>query len=282
MLNCPHSSILQEAKKMTIIQRPSCRLIQYSENDAATNMATDEAILEAHLKSIVPPTLRIYKFTPPAVSFGYAQNIDEVLCQKIQSKGFNIVRRPTGGRAVLHFGDLTYAFICSAKGAPLSQYALVDDSVALAYKEISQALIVFLESLGMSVEFGSNKANYKDKNDCFLATTIGDLQHKGHKIVGSAQLRRRHAVLQHGSIILDQPLTLMHDLLENENKETRHANLFEITRMEHSIATLEREIVKGFQQTFNCRFLPKDLTSYEQGLIKKLKNKYTQMARAEA
>ncbi len=262
-------------------QKQSYRLLSYSENDAATNMAIDEAILEAHLKSLVPPTLRLYQFSPPAISFGYAQKIDDKLRQKIQAHGLDIVRRPTGGRAVLHLGDLTYAFICSAKGATLSQYALVSESIALAYKQICQALIIFFESFGIEVTLGTSKAIYQDKHDCFSATTIGDLQYKGNKIVGSAQLRRKHGVLQHGSIILNQSQTLMHELLGNENNDTHHANLFDITKYECSITNLEKEIIKGFQQTFNCRFLPKELTTYEQGLANKLISKYKQFVELE-
>ena len=240
-------------------------------------MAIDEAILEAHLNSLVPPTLRLYQFSPSAVSFGYAQIIDDNLQSKIRAAGFDIVRRPTGGRAVLHFGDLTYAFICSSKGSPIAEYNLVSESIATAYKEICQALILFLDSFGVSVTFGHRDNNYRDKHDCFLATTIGDLQYKDNKIIGSAQLRRRHGVLQHGSIILNQPQTLMHELLNDSAfpaKTDHHANLYEITKYEHSIPSLEKEIINSFQQTFNCRFLPKELTLYEQRLAKKLQNKY--------
>jgi len=239
-------------------------------------MAIDEAILEAHLNSLVPPTLRLYQFSPPAVSLGYAQKIDENLRTKILASGLDIVRRPTGGRAVLHLGDLTYAFVCSSKGAPIDDYILVSESIAKAYKQICQALILFLDSLGILVTFGQSRNNYKEKNDCFSATTIGDLQYKDTKLIGSAQLRRKHAVLQHGSIILNQPQTSMDELFNNTPSQNikRHANLYEITKYEHSIPSLEKEIIKAFQQTFNCRFLPQELTSYEQKLVNKLKNKY--------
>jgi lipoate-protein ligase A len=261
---------------LTIPKRPSFRLITCASSDAATNMAIDEAILEAHLNSLVPPTLRLYQFSPPAVSLGYAQVIEDNIHNKILATGFDIVRRPTGGRAVLHYGDITYAFICSNKGAQISEYVLVNESIATAYKQICQALIIFLESLGVKVTFGSSRNNYQDKNDCFLATTIGDLQHKGHKLIGSAQLRRKHAVLQHGSIILNQPQTLMHELISDgtPNANSHHANLFEIIKFEPSLMSLQKAITKGFQEAFNCRFLPKELTIYEQALVNKLQSKY--------
>jgi len=239
-------------------------------------MATDEAILEAHLNSLVPPTLRLYQFSPPAVSLGYAQIIEDNIRSRILAAGFDVVRRPTGGRAVLHFGDLTYAFICSSKGAQISEYILVSESIATAYKQICQALIIFLESYGVEITVGNTRNNYKDKNDCFLATTIADLQYRGNKLIGSAQLRRKHAVLQHGSIILNQPQTLMHELINDDifDANNHHANLYEITKFEPSITSLEKEIIKGFQKTFNCRFIPEELTTYERGLVNRLKHKY--------
>jgi lipoate-protein ligase A len=268
---------LNSELKMAILKKPSYRLIIYSSSDAATNMATDEAILEAHLNSLVPPTLRLYQFSPPAVSFGYAQSLDQILQNRIKSAGFDTVRRPTGGRAVLHFGDLTYAFICSGKGSPIAEYGIVSDSVATAYKQICQGLILFLDSLGITVTFGQGKNNYRDKHDCFLATSEGDLQYQGQKLIGSAQLRRKHGVLQHGSIILNQPQTLMHELINDGSTDPNHkhhANLYEIAKNDYSIKSLEKDIVRSFEQAFACRFIPKELTPYEQNLVNKLKKKY--------
>jgi lipoate-protein ligase A len=266
---------------MPTLKKPNFRLVKYAIIDAATNMAMDEAILEAHLNSLVPPTLRLYQFSPPAVSLGYAQNIDDNIKNKILSAGIDVVRRPTGGRAVLHLGDLTYAFICSSKGASVEEYILVDESIATAYQQICQALILFLDTFGINVTFGYSQNSYKEKNDCFSATTIGDLQYKDNKLIGSAQLRRKHAVLQHGSIILKQPQTSMHELFDENIPDNfkRHANFYEITKYEHSITELEKELVKAFQKTFNCRFLPQELTTYEQKLANKLKSKYQSLVR---
>ncbi len=245
-------------------------------------MAIDEAILEAHLNAEVPPTLRLYQFSPPVVSFGYAQKVEGDLVRRIKAKGFDVVRRPTGGRAVLHFKDLTYAFICSSKGATVEDYILVETSVISAYKQICQALILAFKALGIETILGSSKSNYRDKNDCFLATTLGDLQHQGNKLVGSAQLRRRYGVLQHGSIILNQPQFLMEELLGDSsgtNGESaksgksniqHHANLFDISMQKCSIADIEQKIVNSFEQTFNCQFIEATLTTNEQKLVEKL------------
>ena len=241
-------------------------------------MAVDEAILEAHLAGLIPPTLRLYQFSPPAVSFGYAQKTDEALIKSIQAKGFDVVRRPTGGRAVLHYGDLTYAFICSTRGAPVAEHILVSESIVNAYKQICQALILSLGFLGLEVTLGNSKSNYRNKDDCFLATTIGDLQFQGNKIIGSAQLRRRHGVLQHGSIILNQPQSLMQELIGNSKPLKHHANLFEEASKNYSITALEQTLIKGFEQTFNCQFLPTELTAQEQTLADSLMPKYQHLS----
>ncbi len=244
-------------------------------------MAIDESILTAHLAGSVPPTLRLYQFAPPAVSLGYAQSIDAALANKIKGQGFDLVRRPTGGRAVLHMGDLTYSFICSSKGAPVEKFVLVGESIAVAYKQICQALILALRSLGVEATIGPQKGKYKDKHDCFLSTTGADLQYQSHKLIGSAQLRRRHAVLQHGSLILEQPQSLMLELFNDKNghsnnphDHTHHANLNEITNQGYSTQTIIEAIIKGFELVFENQFVEDELTGLEQDLSKKLKHKY--------
>ena len=247
-------------------------------------MAIDEAILEAHLAGEVPPTLRIYQFSPPAVSFGYAQKVHDDLIARIKKQNFAVVRRPTGGRAVLHMGDITYAFICSSKGALLPEYALVGESIAAAYEQICQALISALSSLGVKVTLGQKNSRYQDKHDCFQAITAADLQYEGKKIAGSAQLRRRHAVLQHGSIILNQPQSLLPQLLNdngqnndydfNHNGHSRHANLYEIFDLQPSLVDLEKALQYGFELAFKNQFLPAPLTGLEEDIASTLITKY--------
>jgi lipoate-protein ligase A len=253
------------------------RLINYASDNAAMNMAIDEAILQAHLDGHVPPTLRVYQFAPPAVSLGYAQKVNKEVVDKIKKKNLDVVRRPTGGRAVLHMGDITYAFICSSKGVPLSQYALVGESIVAAYKQICQALILALKHLGIEVELGQRNGRYQDKHDCFAATTNADLQYQGKKIAGSAQLRRHHAVLQHGSIILNQPQLVLSELLDAKedfaiNGFAHHANISEICDCEPS--SLEKPLQIGFESVFRNKFLAAPLTEQEQELAKTLHSKY--------
>ncbi|MBS1953800.1 MAG: lipoate--protein ligase family protein [Cyanobacteria bacterium SZAS-4] len=254
------------------------RLITYGEFDPAFNMAADEAILEAHLAGEVPPTLRLYGWNPAAISIGYSQKISEAEIQSITDHGLDVVRRTTGGRAVLHAGDLTYSFVGSSIGDDShEQQHFLSTSVAAAYKEICQGLILAFEEFGITLELGSSKSDYRTNYDCFRATTNADLQYAGKKMIGSAQLRRKNAVLQHGSILLDQDQNKMTEVYggtKSEATEDRHANLFEILKKTVSMSELEAALKAGFGKAFAVEFDYSPLTQLEQNRIEALTPKY--------
>lgn len=297
------------------------RLIPYEEFIPAFNMACDEAILEAHLRGEVPPTLRLYGWTPAAVSIGYAQKISANEVNSILEHGLAVVRRATGGRAVLHEGDLTYSFVGSSKPEdfssnnpdvnsntsdfnsdtpefsnsqsevanlvkPLQKVALAEDvrgqflssSVAGAYTEICQGLTNGFAQLELELQLGSSTANYRANYDCFRATTNADLQHKGKKLIGSAQLRRKNAVLQHGSILLNQGQnrigSIFGDSKSQEINEERHANLFEILGRNVPIQELQEALRVGFGQAFSVNLEAGTLTNNERKQIEQLIPKY--------
>ncbi len=278
------------------------RLIPYGEYDAVTNMAVDEALLDLHLAGNTPPTLRFYGWTPPAVSFGYGQRVSAATIERIKKAGYDVVRRPTGGRAVLHEGELTYCFIASSRvdpgdlldsngqnsgqasdetmaGSPAESpfEPILDKSVARAYRQICDALARGLAALGAEASLGKGEGgSYKNYDDCFQATTQADLQYQGKKIVGSAQLRRRHGVLQHGSIMLNQPQDQMAELLglesnqAEENGQQRHFNLRDILADEVDRTAIEEAIGMGFTRAFDCRFAVYDIKDEEWDAVKAL------------
>ncbi len=240
------------------------RLIDFESFDAATNMAVDEAILEAHLEGAVAPTLRFYGWAPPAVSIGYGQKLPEKVRQRILARGFDVVRRPTGGRAVLHLDELTYSFVGSNAGSG----KMLGSSVIESYRKICDALIAGFKHLSVDVEIGQGQAASRQQHDCFTATTTADLHYQGKKIVGSAQLRRHDALLQHGSILLCQEQNLMSELLSSKGVITdpdnqRHANLFEITGIVVSATELIPAFKKGFEETFSIELVPGELLDIE-------------------
>lgn len=263
------------------------RLLPFSIHDGATNMAIDEAILEAHLKGLVPPTLRLYGFQPAAITIGYNQKLPEYVERRAAEKGITIARRPTGGRAVLHLNDLTYSFVGTSTHAGDSQVfddAFLQTSILGAYKQICQGLELALKYLGLQVESGELSVPYKHLHDCFLATTGSDLHYKGKKLIGSAQLRRKWAVLQHGSLLLNQPQSIMPELLAEEDSAAdeieRHANLFDILGKELDNRTLQDAFQKGFESAFSASFseqgfMPEEIFSIGQLREKQLNFTYS-------
>jgi len=266
------------------------RLIRYENFDGATNMAIDEAILESHIKGDTPPTLRFYGFQPEAISLGYAQKLDDALLQRLSQSKYSLVRRPTGGRAVLHSGDLTYSFVGSsadtdtADGINLRREGFLDRSVSKAYKQICAGLIEGLKILGLNSDLGASHVNYRDVHDCFLAATGADLQVDGLKLVGSAQLRRRQGVLQHGSILLNQEQEIMANLFSpeavlaaastrKEEKLSHHANLFELID-KRPVSEIEEALIAGFSKAFGTTFETTGLTSAEKEFVEVAKHRY--------
>lgn len=259
------------------------RLIDFESFDAATNMAVDEAILEAHLENAAPPTLRFYGWAPPAVSIGYGQKLPEKARQKIHARGFDIVRRPTGGRAVLHLDELTYSFVGSNSGANTGSDKLLGSSVIESYRKICEALIAGFKNLAVSVEIGQGQTASRQQHDCFTATTTADLHYQGKKIVGSAQLRRHDALLQHGSILLCQEQNLMSELLAIKDipvdqVQQRHANLFEITGIVVSATELIPAFKKGFEETFSIELVPGELLDIEWSKVEAIKERQSLLA----
>ncbi len=251
----------------------SFRLLHYQVFDAASNMALDEAILESHRKGHSPATLRFYGWAPPAVSIGYSQKMDEQTIERIKSQGFDVVRRLTGGRAVLHYAELTYSFIASPP--------IISEQLNEAYRQICQGLILGLKHLGVEADLGKSNKQYKDFSDCFMATTQADLQVNNKKMVGSAQLRRQGAVLQHGSILLDQPQDLLPGLLGSkqdtekiENTE-RHTNFKDVAKRDVSIDEMEKAFTRGFSEAFSADFNSGELTKFEKDLLNELRVQYS-------
>lgn len=242
----------------------SWRLLSYGEADGLTNMAIDEAILDAHINGLVPTTLRLYGFCPPTMTIGLSQKMAPELVAEIEAKGIPVVRRPTGGRAVLHLQDLTYSFV----GSDSTRGGVLSTSVTESYRQICQGLIAFFAELGVSTELGATGVAYRHLQDCFMATTGCDLHHGGTKLIGSAQTRKRGAILQHGSVPLQQQPDLMPSLLqEAPGNEKRHLNLFDLTKGACTFAELEQAFKAGFERTFGVRLELAHLTELEEAFV---------------
>jgi lipoate---protein ligase len=166
------------------------RLIPLLNASGKLQMAIDDWLLEQHRQGKHPPTLRFYTWQPSAISLGYHQ---QRYPQSWQQLPLDIVRRPTGGKAVLHQGDLTYTVITSSISGKRGE----------TYKYICQFLINGWRSLNVNLDYSHEGKEYTNCHNCFATATEADLvTEQGKKAIGSAQLRRRKAILQHGSMTL--------------------------------------------------------------------------------
>ena len=223
----------------------------YSVWDGAFNMDFDAKMLENTIKTGIP-ALRFYGWTPACVSLGRNQdsaNIDADYCEK---NGIEIVRRLTGGRALLHDNELTYSFTCSA------DFLENGGSVAKSYKEISGALIKGFQKLGICAEFPQEKpktaAGLKFEY-CMSLSTGADLSFEGKKLVGSAQFRKAGCILQHGSILFDYEPQKIARIFGENPREDRIITLKEISS-EITGEDLCRVLKRAFETKFKLDFIP--------------------------
>ncbi len=200
----------------------SWRFLNSGPSDGATNMAVDEALLEGVERGSSPPTLRVYAWAPPTVSTGHSQKASiELDLEACRKRGFGVVRRPTGGRAVLHAGELTYSVVGSSGEPPLGR------SIAESYQAIAGGLLLGLAELGVSAELAAVDTACRGRGEvappCFVSAGRFEVVVAGRKLIGSAQRRSGTAVLQHGSLLTDGTHVQLADVLRVRAEADRAA-----------------------------------------------------------
>ncbi|MCU0510546.1 MAG: lipoate--protein ligase family protein [Anaerolineae bacterium] len=206
----------------SILNLPSSlewRLLIHPAAPGAENMAVDEAIAQAIAAQLVPPTLRFYAWAPPCVSLGRNQPVAGVDLARRAALGYDVVRRPTGGRAILHTDEMTYSIV-AAPDHPLMHGYVLD-----SYLRISHGLVAGLRRLGIDAEEapGTNRAGPDVSAACFEVPSAYEIVASGRKVLGSAQARRSTSVLQHGSLPLVGDLTRVVDCLAFDDEAEREA-----------------------------------------------------------
>lgn len=184
-------------------------IVDAAPRSGAANMAVDQAIAEACAASDSLPTVRFYRWAPPAVSLGRLQPISDIDVQQVAALGYEIVRRPTGGRAILHTDEFTYSV-----AAPM-HHPLVRGGVMDAYLRISNALVEGLHRLGVAADKapGDVRVGADVSAVCFEVPSAYEITAGAHKLMGSAQSRRAGYVLQHGSLPLVGDIARLVDVL---------------------------------------------------------------------
>jgi lipoate-protein ligase A len=182
-------------------------------------MAVDEAILEHIGRGASSTTLRLYAWTPACLSLGHAQPFADVDALRLHQHGWEMVRRATGGRAILHTDELTYSVI-----APVDEQH-VAGSILESYNRLAQALLLAVKSLGIPVEMKEalgHVSNVTYTNPvCFEVPSTYEITVNGKKLIGSAQARKKEGVLQHGSLPLTGDLARICQALVFENETAR-------------------------------------------------------------
>ena len=252
-------------------------IIDSGESNGTYNMAFDE-FLGKNVKK--RPILRFYRWKPYCLSLGYAQKNGIFDYNRLRENNIDIVKRPTGGRAVLHADEVTYSVIIS------DCHPLFYLSITELYKSISYALQKGLEYLGINSLIEKNKTEIKRSEKfspyCFSSIARYELKYNGRKIIGSAQKRYKNSVLQHGSIPLrDYPFNLgnfIYDNFKEEKKESilkdRCCSISTLLNKDVSYKEVVDNIKKGFEDTFKIVFQRRNISISQKALIEKLSKKF--------
>jgi lipoyl(octanoyl) transferase len=253
------------------------RLLVTPASHGAWNMAIDEAVLEVVGQDQSLPSLRLYAWEPPCVSIGYAQPCADVEMKILNDLGWDWVRRPTGGRAILHTDELTYSVI-----APLNE-PRVSGGVLESYQRLSKALLHALHSLDIPAEAHPLKhsGNIQESAPvCFQVPSNYEIVVHGKKLIGSAQARRKNGVLQHGTLPLSGDLTRITQVLSFSDEQSRreaalcllsHATTVE-TILGYRITweTVAQAFIAGFQSELDVELVRGDISDQEIKRAKRL------------
>ena len=261
-------------------KRTGWRCLDTGASNGATNMAIDEALVRCGQDS---PVLRFYRWSPPAISLGFHQHLAEVDAARCLHDGVDVVRRPTGGRAVYHANELTYS-VTIPKGhelyalPPLEVYDLVSSAIVAGLRILDPRLAL------QRVEEPVGSGDYSGEFECFATSAPFEIQAESKKLAGSAQRRYKAGLLQHGSIMLTDEHLRLRDYLADQAPAHRKPATFLQNRTISLEALLGRTVsyrevaqclVAGFQSFFEIHLQTSVLSHSERALSEKLIPKYT-------
>jgi lipoate-protein ligase A len=238
-------------------------------------MAIDEAILHAVAAGHALPTLRFYAWDPPCLSLGRGQKVVDVDMEALETASFDLVRRPTGGKAILHVDELTYSVV-----APEME-PRVAGGVVESYRRLSAGLVRGLEQLGLTGIVADRRAESRRQGPvCFEAPSDYEITAGGRKLVGSAQMRAQGAVLQHGALSLHGDSARICPLLaarpDPVRVRARATTIEDTLGKQVSWDEAADALAVGFAEALNVRLEPGTLTDREHAWVEELRaEKYT-------
>ena len=255
------------------------RLLLDGEADGAANMAIDEAILLAVANGTSPPTLRFYGWSPPCLSLGRNQPLEDVDQAACRAAGVDVVRRPTGGLAVLHTDELTYSAILEQSDPR------AEGGVTESYRRLSEGLLTGLHLLGVDASRSLGREPPSDPTAvCFEMPSNYEIVVGERKLVGSAQWRSRGGVLQHGSLPLHGDLARIVDYLALSHDERAKLRPYVRTRAltvkeakgrdAISFSEAAQAMAQGIASTLNLTLEPGTLSEQERRSAADLRHRY--------
>ena len=261
----------------SVYTKATWRLLVTPPGHGAWNMAVDEAILESVGEGHSHPTLRLYAWSPACLSLGYAQPFRDVDRDCLETHGWEVVRRITGGRAILHIDEVTYAVM-----APYDEPRLAGNLLE-SYRRVSEALVHALSILGLPVQthpLQTPGTKEEPRPVCFEVPSNYEITVNGKKIVGSAQARKKPGILQHGTLPLSGDLARIVQALSFPDPGARHDASVRLLAHATSVeAVLGKPIswetaasafIQGFSQGLQIDFQDSTLTEGELARVEEL------------
>jgi lipoate-protein ligase A len=240
-------------------------------------MATDEALLEAVEAGNSPPTLRLYAWEPPCLSLGVAQPAADVDLVALRRAGWDLVRRPTGGRAILHTDEMTYSIVAGIDDP------LVAGGIVPSYRRMSRGLLAALAELGLATRATKGEGHDPGPSGnpvCFENPGAYEITAGERKLIGSAQVRRKRGVLQHGTLPLRGDLGRICRVLSFDSPQARQAASERIRSRAATVesllgnspawSTVAEAFKVGFEQALGIVFEPSQPTDKEREMANAL------------
>ena len=227
------------------------RLIDTVEGTGKYNMEFDLKLLASAEKGEVPPTLRFYRWNPPAVSLGSGQKPEEEAnLDFCRQNGIDVVRRPSGGGAILHEDEITYSFT-----SRISNHPAFKDLLS-SYYIIVEGLMEGLKKIGVNAEVRGGKSSGPERYiPCFALSSRHDLVVSNKKIIGSAQRRKKNAFMQHGAIPISYNPQLVAGVFRNpQDFFDKATSLTEILGYRPENVAVKEALIKGMEEVFGIRF----------------------------
>ncbi|NOY79129.1 MAG: lipoate--protein ligase family protein [Calditrichaeota bacterium] len=256
------------------------RLLVQPNRPGDWHMAADSVIAAAIGQGKVPSTVRLYTWLPDTISLGYHQSEEEINLEACRRDGVAVVRRPTGGRAIYHRDEITYAALFP------STSRLYDSRLLTCYANVSRVLKTALERFSIRLdpfEAVSSSAAYAGSPVCFARALSYELTIGGRKMVGSAQRRWPDRVLQHGSILLGESHQKLADYLNlpAEKRAEEKRNLLEgticvrdVSPRSISLTEFAEALQESFLRLFEIKLVPGTLTSEELSEIEAIRGEF--------